>query len=655
MPKLSQLITLLKKKRLLLVITLLFFSTNGYCQQFYVCTANGFLNLVTVTPNGPVSQSVQGCGDYSYYSIAILGSKIFYNTPGGNLYSGDITGTNPQTITNCTSIASGVSGNALTVDSQGVLYYVNYDQLYAIDPKNPTPVLLGQMPYSSGGDLVFYKNQLYMAANGGIVKVSISDPSQSSMYIPLQQGLYGLTVVDVNGTKIVYALTGGGAGTDLLQLDMENRTVLQDVGSLPYTAYDAGSNSESAVVAPPVKVNSTSINQECNVFNAAQVVFNCDPHTSTYTFTLNTGQSNTTGVFDDLSPGNYQVAIVSDGIETQITVPFTVPDYTTGNPVLTATLTDPVCNVPGQIKLDAGADNTSYKISYNNSVYGFDHIFTGLTAGSYHFTILKASGCIADEKDYALKQDICPPIVVTDIGIQAECDAFGLAQVQVITQPHPEVYTYTLNNISNTTGVFDLLKPGVYTLLINAAGGGQLQQQITVPDFTLNRPQVSYVVKNADCELPGGVTFTIAADNSVSDKIKDGNEVYQLGKLIGGVPAGNNSFAVLNQQGCIIDTLSVYVPLDVCIPVVFPNTFTPNGDGVNDIFRANQNSDPLDFRLTIYNRWGALIFQSSSVFNGWDGIYNRKPVPQGVYYWVATYALQTGKRVKQAGYVTLIR
>ena len=639
-------------KRALFFFVIFFLTVvKGYSQQFYVATSGGTLERVTITNNSLISEPVGGCGYGNFFSIAISGNKIFYNSPYGTLYSGDITGGNTPVISNCTIVSSAVNGNALTIDKQGTLYFVSGNSLFSLVANSTSPVLLGTMPYSAGGDLVFYKNNLYMAANeGGIVKISIANPANSTMYLPIPGSIFGLTVASINGVDKTYAFVG----STILELDMENKVVKGTIGQLPYLPYDAGSAVEAGAV-PSVEIQNIQYTQECDVYNKGHVIITTKPHTSQYTYTLNTGENNHTGIFNDLAPGTYHLMITSNGPETPSERDITVPDYSLSNPAIAITKTNPVCDVKGSIKLSTGTANALYKIKYNGQVFDFDHTFTGLDAGNYHFTILKANGCIADEKDYTLQQDNCPPIVINEVQVQAECNAYGQASVKVITQVHPDTYTYILNNESNTTGVFDFLTPGTYILVVNSSGGDHKEREIIVPDFTLNKPVITYKVKSVVCTLLGEIKFTINGDARGAVKVKNGINIYNIDETIKGLTPGPNHFTILNQQDCILDELDVNVLQDKCEPVVFPNTFTPNGDGINDFFGANQESNPLSFKLVIYNRWGNQVFQSQSIFNRWDGTSKGTSAPFGVYYWIATYQMPDGKSNHQKGYVTLIR
>lgn len=64
-----------------------------------------------------------------------------------------------------------------------------------------------------------------------------------------------------------------------------------------------------------------------------------------------------------------------------------------------------------------------------------------------------------------------------------------------------------------------------------------------------------------------------------------------------------------------------------------PNAFSPNGDGINDIYRAKNNYQSIvEFDAYIFNRWGQKIYEWHDPAGGWDGKFNGKDVKQGVYF-----------------------
>jgi len=77
-------------------------------------------------------------------------------------------------------------------------------------------------------------------------------------------------------------------------------------------------------------------------------------------------------------------------------------------------------------------------------------------------------------------------------------------------------------------------------------------------------------------------------------------------------------------------------PIKLTIPssnLKMPNAFSPNGDGINDIYKAKEGwSSLVEFKATIFNRWGKKLYEWTDPNDGWDGTYNGKPVKQGVYF-----------------------
>ncbi|MEO1448513.1 MAG: PKD domain-containing protein, partial [Bacteroidota bacterium] len=95
-----------------------------------------------------------------------------------------------------------------------------------------------------------------------------------------------------------------------------------------------------------------------------------------------------------------------------------------------------------------------------------------------------------------------------------------------------------------------------------------------------------------------------------------------------------------------------------CVPVQpelhAPNAFSPNYDGVNDRFFL-QGVYIASFHMEIYNRWGQQIFEANSLEESWNGTFNGRPVPEGVYVFKVDAITNTGRELLKNGTVTLIR
>lgn len=112
-----------------------------------------------------------------------------------------------------------------------------------------------------------------------------------------------------------------------------------------------------------------------------------------------------------------------------------------------------------------------------------------------------------------------------------------------------------------------------------------------------------------------------------------------------------------SQYGCVD---SAYIAIQIRQELLYyiPNTFTPDGDEFNQTFQPVFTSayDEHDWNMTIYNRWGEIIFESNNDKVGWDGTYNGEIVQQGSY----TYKIEFGLEYSDArevitGHVNLIK
>jgi gliding motility-associated-like protein len=110
---------------------------------------------------------------------------------------------------------------------------------------------------------------------------------------------------------------------------------------------------------------------------------------------------------------------------------------------------------------------------------------------------------------------------------------------------------------------------------------------------------------------------------------------------------------VTNSDGCL-DSIVEIVLVEDDEEVFIPNVFTPNDDSRNDIFKLIITTAK-DFSMTIYNRWGGLVFESNNFNVGWDGISNGVICPEGVYVYVVTFKNARGLEKKLHGTLTLIR
>lgn len=116
---------------------------------------------------------------------------------------------------------------------------------------------------------------------------------------------------------------------------------------------------------------------------------------------------------------------------------------------------------------------------------------------------------------------------------------------------------------------------------------------------------------------------------------------------------GMISLTVTDPYGCK-STYSQQMNPEPCCTVLFPNAFTPNGDGLNDLFRPWCQGYHRYHVLRISNRWGQTLWETTNSNPGWDGIYNGVLQDMGVYFYYLKYDCG-GKTQEIKGDFTLIR
>jgi gliding motility-associated-like protein len=108
---------------------------------------------------------------------------------------------------------------------------------------------------------------------------------------------------------------------------------------------------------------------------------------------------------------------------------------------------------------------------------------------------------------------------------------------------------------------------------------------------------------------------------------------------------------VTDQNGCSSADTVVVRTVD-CFDFKIPNTFTPNGDGVNDTWNLGSLQDFPQCTVFIYNRWGLAVFKSNGYATPWDGTYKDKKLPTGTYYYIIDLKNNTPPL---SGFVTIVR
>lgn len=149
----------------------------------------------------------------------------------------------------------------------------------------------------------------------------------------------------------------------------------------------------------------------------------------------------------------------------------------------------------------------------------------------------------------------------------------------------------------------------------------------------------------------GGISYTWSPPTGLNNP----NIQAPIAILDGNIPVIVYTVVVRDQAGCT-DSASITVQVFKTGPDIFvPTGFTPNNDGLNDIFRPiYAGMDQIDF-FRVYDRWGKLVYSSNINGEGWDGKVGGKTQNGGTFVWMVQAVDFTGKVHFKKGTVTMIR
>ncbi|WP_462318793.1 PKD domain-containing protein, partial [Marinilabilia sp.] len=261
--------------------------------------------------------------------------------------------------------------------------------------------------------------------------------------------------------------------------------------------------------------------------------------------------------------------------------------------------------------------------------------------------------------DYGQDESGCPPLTVSFYNNTLDATSylweFGDGQVSQETKP---THTYRV--------------PGTYTVTLTAYGPGGT---LTADDVTIEVydtpvalfepvPKVVYIPND-------GVTFLNKSQGATNWHwlFGDGNSSSEFSPthIYKSVGSYDVTLSVENDKGCTDErTIPDAVKAEQGGEIDFPNAFTPNKNGPsggdynygernNNVFYPFVQKGIVEYKLQIYSRWGELVFESNDVNNGWDGYFREELCPQGVYIWMVTATYSNGRRIEEAGDVTLLR
>jgi gliding motility-associated-like protein len=314
---------------------------------------------------------------------------------------------------------------------------------------------------------------------------------------------------------------------------------------------------------------------------------------------------------------------------------------------------------PGQFQWNWAFEGADPAISFNQDPINVCYV----TAGSFDVTLQVTSPGGVSEltlTDYITVIDTCGPIagfIHTPIVCRGQCYSFENISVGGTD------YFWQFQGASPTTSTDEnpqdicYLGPnGAFNITLTVTNEFGTSTSITQPVLVVNPPAVN---AGADQTITQGTSTTLSATGGNGS----GTFLWQPYEDVScfscpstiASPSETTDFIVYYQQagGCqSSDTVTVFV--NEVISSGLPNSFSPNGDGVNDILYVRGNNIT-QMSLMIYNRYGQKVFESNSQTVGWDGKMNGRNLNPGVFGYYLEVYFTDGTRQINKGDITLVR
>jgi gliding motility-associated-like protein len=328
------------------------------------------------------------------------------------------------------------------------------------------------------------------------------------------------------------------------------------------------------------------------------------------------------------------------------------------------TFIEPSCfgYTDGSISTSLSGGTSPYNYAWSNGITTQDNV--AITSGNYDLTITDNNGCV-----FVLNTVLTQPLqiqVTFDANYLEGCDPLDVK----LTNTSEEQFLSTWNFDDGETAIGSQVDhvftgAGCYDITLEVTDANGCFNSATYSDFicVLVTPIAEIGVTNTELGVAyPETTITNLSINADSYSWNMGDNSVEYNFFEPGnytFPTYNNDFYLVsliayNNNGCV-DYAEVLITYDNSLIMYVPNTFTPNGDENNQVFKPVLPSNVSDFKMKIYNRWGQLIFESFEFDLGWDGTFNGIPVQDGTYTWDIFVRTHDAYTYKKQGIVNVMR
>lgn len=290
------------------------------------------------------------------------------------------------------------------------------------------------------------------------------------------------------------------------------------------------------------------------------------------------------------------------------------------------------------------------------------------TAGTYNVQLraIGADGCLGD----TIKPIVVNPRPVATVVTDSIATCIGSNATFTVQNPVAGAtynwYTaatggtllgtgtsYTFTNVTTTNVAFVEAVQNGCASVVRKRVVVTVLPFIAAPVVTVDSVGVNFISFKW-AAVPNALTYSVSTNNGTTWQPPSSGPTGLTHRVTGLNPLQTVTLLVRANGGCQDAVSAPVTEKTLTDQIYFPNSFTPNGDGKNEVWLV-YGYVIKELRLMVYNQWGEKIFETRNQAQGWDGTYKGKKQPSGVYMYVAELTLIDGTKQLYKGSINLIQ
>lgn len=394
----------------------------------------------------------------------------------------------------------------------------------------------------------------------------------------------------------------------------------------------------------PIVLQSSSTPSTCNQSSGTATVV-ASGGTGAYTYDWNSIPAQSTATAIGLAAGSYSVTVTdANGCtsQTQVTVQGLNAPTAVAN-------SQPACGSnSGSASVTVNGGASPYSYSWSPGGANTSSI-NGVAAGAYQCIVTDANGCSVT----VLINILANPLPTLLASTQPACGD-GNGNASIVASGGTAPYAYQWNPGGSTTASISNITAGSYQCTVTDANGCSQTASVNVVTYAL--PVVN---AGTDVSVISGQSITLTASGGISYNWTPAAGLScDTCQITIASPFVTTTYCVTvtDANGCTGSDCMTLTVDEPCGDVFIPSAFSPDAvnDPENDRFCVYGRCIAT-LSLSVFDRWGKLVFETSDKLGCWDGTYKGKALNTGVYMYVAKVSLSNGENKVLKGDVSLIR